>query len=387
MSVFPLVGWVGSILPHWGQSGQLGGSDLLAPAGTRVQAINPGIVTFAGYDPIGGNAVQIHGSDGLDYYYAHLQALPSVIAGQAVQAGTALGLVGNTGDAAGGPTHLHIGIGYGISTGSGAGGGLGQGFDAVSFLKGLLTPSSSGGSSVAGTKLTPAQIANYAAQAGFTGLGLVTAVAVALAESAGGNTNAWNQVGEDSRGLWQINVAPNANPSYGSSNLFDPLTNAKAAYALSNGGTDWHLWTTFTGGAYKTYLAVATAAVSAMGTPLRSLSPSPFRNAQAGAGSGIGTPLGAITIPAVPDIPGAITGVGNGLIQALQQLSQPVVTGVNNLNQLAALAGSGSTWVDILMVVLGVILLILGVILFAVSLMPSSVQAAARKAVPLAAAV
>jgi hypothetical protein len=189
MSVFPLVGWQGSVQPHWGQSDQIGGSDLLAPAGTTVQSINPGRVTFAGWDPIGGFTVQVHGTDGLDYYYAHLQALPAVISGQVVQVGTILGGVGNTGDAAGGPTHLHLGIGYGIQTGSGADGGLGINFDAVGFLQGLL---SGGGNSVAApntmysTAAILAIIDQQGPKYGLSAAQIQVAKAIAVAEGAGG---------------------------------------------------------------------------------------------------------------------------------------------------------------------------------------------------------
>jgi len=54
--------------------------------------------------------------------------------------------------------------------------------------------------------LSAAQIAGYAQSAGFTGTGLVNAVAVALAES-NGDTNARNvnAGGSVDRGVWQIN--------------------------------------------------------------------------------------------------------------------------------------------------------------------------------------
>jgi len=47
------------------------------------------------------------------------------------------------------------------------------------------------------------------------------AVNVAQIES-GWNTAAWNNSGEDSRGLWQINVVEAAHPQYADYNLFDP---------------------------------------------------------------------------------------------------------------------------------------------------------------------
>jgi hypothetical protein len=35
--------------------------------------------------------------------------------------------------------------------------------------------------------------------------------------------------------------------------LFDPLTNAKIAYAISNGGTNFNPWTTYTSDKYKQF--------------------------------------------------------------------------------------------------------------------------------------
>jgi hypothetical protein len=79
------------------------------------------------------------------------------------------------------------------------------------------------------------------------------AAAVAMAES-GGNPNAYGdaQYG-GSYGLWQINLP--AHPQYQSdpSVLYDPTTNAKAAYAISSAGTNWNPWTTFRTGAYLQY--------------------------------------------------------------------------------------------------------------------------------------
>ena len=68
-----------------------------------------------------------------------------------------------------------------------------------------------------------------------------TAAAVALAES-GGNPKIPNRQGVPAYGLWQINIASNANPEDLLAQVLDPLGNAKAAVAISGNGTNWNPW-------------------------------------------------------------------------------------------------------------------------------------------------
>ena len=82
------------------------GNDILAPRGTPVVASVSGVAT-ANSNSLGGIAYFLHGSDGNTYYGAHLEGYGTL---GSVQAGTVIGYVGNTGDAAGGPTHLHFEI-------------------------------------------------------------------------------------------------------------------------------------------------------------------------------------------------------------------------------------------------------------------------------------
>jgi len=82
------------------------GTDIFAPLGTPVVAVVSGSVFFQG-DPDGGNAAYVSGG-GTTYYYAHLNDY--VGGARSVSAGELIGHVGNTGDAAGGPTHLHFEI-------------------------------------------------------------------------------------------------------------------------------------------------------------------------------------------------------------------------------------------------------------------------------------
>jgi hypothetical protein len=112
-----------------------------------------------------------------------------------------------------------------------------------------------------GDQLSAAQLAKLARDAGFTGDGLVNAVAVALAESSG-FTKALlvNENCTRDRGLWQINDY--WHPEVSEQQAFDPVQNAKAAYEISSQGTDWDQWSTWESGAYKDYLPDAEQAVN-----------------------------------------------------------------------------------------------------------------------------
>jgi murein DD-endopeptidase MepM/ murein hydrolase activator NlpD len=141
--VFPVVGYQGQINDHWGEV--KGGSDIMADRGTPVVAMEAGKVLESGYNKVGGNSVLIQGDDGNQYYYAHFDQAPSVKVGDNINAGTFLGPVGNTGDASGGPTHLHIGIGPSILLGADKYGGTGGDYDAVGMLRSVLSGSQGSG--------------------------------------------------------------------------------------------------------------------------------------------------------------------------------------------------------------------------------------------------
>ena len=83
------------------------GNDMFSPGGTPLVAVTNGSLMFQS-DPLGGLAAYVNGRDGNTYYYAHLSDY--VGGGRSVSAGELIGHVGNTGDAAGGPTHLHFEI-------------------------------------------------------------------------------------------------------------------------------------------------------------------------------------------------------------------------------------------------------------------------------------
>ncbi|MEK7215429.1 MAG: M23 family metallopeptidase, partial [Chloroflexota bacterium] len=87
------------------------GADIFAPKGTAVLAATDGVVLSVGLDRLGGNVVYLLGEGLTVQYYAHLDTWePGLRAGQHVKQGDPLGTVGNTGNAATTPSHLHFGI-------------------------------------------------------------------------------------------------------------------------------------------------------------------------------------------------------------------------------------------------------------------------------------
>ena len=96
--------------PRWGPSWRLHeGIDILARHGTPVRAPAAGEVRVSN-GGLGGLAVHIVEPDGSRWYLAHLAALADGM-GDAVHvgAGDVVGFVGDSGNARGGPPHLHLG--------------------------------------------------------------------------------------------------------------------------------------------------------------------------------------------------------------------------------------------------------------------------------------
>jgi len=83
------------------------GIDILAPLGTPVYAAQSGRFV-ANSNSLGGISALVYGDSGDFTYYAHMSSYAGVGSGSHVPAGLEIGHVGNTGDAAGGPYHLHF---------------------------------------------------------------------------------------------------------------------------------------------------------------------------------------------------------------------------------------------------------------------------------------
>jgi hypothetical protein len=85
------------------------GTDIFAPMGTPVRAPVDGVVRHSA-GGAGGTAAYVTTKEGHEVYLAHLSAYSDVKPGQTVKVGDVVGYVGNTGNAAGGATHLHFEI-------------------------------------------------------------------------------------------------------------------------------------------------------------------------------------------------------------------------------------------------------------------------------------
>ncbi len=104
-----------SIVSTWGAARSGGrkhrGVDLFAPRGTRVVAATDGLVLSTRPNALGGKVVHLLGEGLTLHYYAHLDDWADGLRrGDHVRAGDLLGYVGNSGNAATTPAHLHFGL-------------------------------------------------------------------------------------------------------------------------------------------------------------------------------------------------------------------------------------------------------------------------------------
>ena len=85
------------------------GVDVMAPYGTPVYAFTTGRIERIHTNSLGGTVLYVYGDDGNEYYYAHLSAYADgIYDGMPVEAGQLVAYNGNSGDARGGPSHVHF---------------------------------------------------------------------------------------------------------------------------------------------------------------------------------------------------------------------------------------------------------------------------------------
>ncbi len=93
----------------WGESGAHKGIDIFSEKGTAVLSPVSGIVFKKGCGTIAGNYVYIIGPKWRTYYFAHMDTM-FVTTYSYISRGDTIGKVGDTGNAAGKPAHLHYAI-------------------------------------------------------------------------------------------------------------------------------------------------------------------------------------------------------------------------------------------------------------------------------------
>jgi len=110
----------------------------------------------------------------------------------------------------------------------------------------------------------PTQLVSLLKATGFQGQALEDAWAIAMKESHGNalDYNGNIHTGDNSYGLFQINMLGSMGADrrayYGlayNAQLLNPVSNAKVAYLMSNGGKDWSAWKGLHTQAVKTWLA------------------------------------------------------------------------------------------------------------------------------------
>jgi hypothetical protein len=100
-------------------------------------------------------------------------------------------------------------------------------------------------------RLSAAELKGLLHKVGFRGKDLIEAWGTAMKESTGRpfahNRN--SNTGDNSYGLFQINMIGSLGPARlkqfdldSNKDLFDPYTNAKIAFEMSDGGKDWSAW-------------------------------------------------------------------------------------------------------------------------------------------------
>lgn len=157
--------------------------------------------------------------------------------------------------------------------------------------------------------IAAAEVSRLAQAAGFRGDALITAIAIAKAESnfdadALGDTTIQTKKWGPSVGLWQIrslNAEQGSGRLRDAARLTDPAFNARSAYAISGGGVDFTPWSVFTTTdskkSYKRFLSLA-----------RTVAPGGAIGAVAGVAAGTAVAERAVPGSTIPSGQAAVPG-------------------------------------------------------------------------------
>lgn len=85
------------------------GTDVMSPCGGPVYAVTDGAITMLKSGGNGGIMAWMRAANGDVFFYSHLRGYaPGMSAGKPVTAGQVIGVNGNSGNASGGPCHVHL---------------------------------------------------------------------------------------------------------------------------------------------------------------------------------------------------------------------------------------------------------------------------------------
>lgn len=156
------------------------------------------------------------------------------------------------------------------------------------------------------TKRSPSEIYAAATAVGLSSAAATIAVAVALAESGGndtelGDVSLENNTWGPSVGVWQIRTQKNQTGTGGDRDVQALTGNlqrqALAMKNISSGGANWTPWTTFTRGTYQQFLGQAQASATGGGI-VNTFNPVDPLNVAGQVESWVGGQVNAAVIPA-----------------------------------------------------------------------------------------
>lgn len=115
LKMFPVQGEYSYFNDFGAPRGQGGheGTDIMADRHTPLVAVDDGVIAkLARVETgLGGIYIWLRRADGVQYYYAHMQAVAEGLeVGSRITVGQVIGTVGNSGDARSAPTHVHFEI-------------------------------------------------------------------------------------------------------------------------------------------------------------------------------------------------------------------------------------------------------------------------------------